>query len=126
VYREVHLLPSLEGYAVTSAYRRAQQGGGDFFQLIKQEGGSALLILGDVSGKGLPAGLKGLLWGWRHECWVPFDSTNTSSWTSNYVANETPSCIVALVTIESTGTRPPHCLLALRLIATNDKLLTIP
>jgi hypothetical protein len=55
VYREVHLLPSLDGYAVTSAYWRAQQVGGDFFQLIKQEGDSGLLILGDVSGKGLPA-----------------------------------------------------------------------
>jgi hypothetical protein len=44
--------PSLEGYAVTSAYRRAQQVG-DFFQLIKQEGDSGLLILGDVSGKGV-------------------------------------------------------------------------
>ena len=54
-------LPSLEGYAVTSAYQPAHQVGGDFFQLIKQEdrqdGGSALLILGDVSGKGLKAAM---------------------------------------------------------------------
>ena len=51
-------LPALDGYAVTSAYQPAQQVGGDFFQLIEQEGspeGSALLILGDVSGKGLKA-----------------------------------------------------------------------
>jgi hypothetical protein len=54
-------LPSLEGYAVTSAYQPAQEVGGDFFQLIeqenKQEVGSALLILGDVSGKGLKAAM---------------------------------------------------------------------
>jgi hypothetical protein len=54
-------LPSLEGYAVTSAYQPAQEVGGDFFQLIeqenKQEVGSALLILGDVSGKGLNAAM---------------------------------------------------------------------
>ncbi len=50
-------LPSLEGYAVTSAYQPAQQVGGDFFQLIEREGGSALLILGDVSGKGLKAAM---------------------------------------------------------------------
>ncbi len=50
-------LPSLEGYAVTSAYRPAQQVGGDFFQLIALPDGSALLVLGDVSGKGLKAAM---------------------------------------------------------------------
>jgi hypothetical protein len=50
-------LPSLEGYAITSAYRPAQQVGGDFFQLISQPDGSALLVLGDVSGKGLKAAM---------------------------------------------------------------------
>jgi serine phosphatase RsbU (regulator of sigma subunit) len=54
-------LPSLEDYAVTSAYQPAQEVGGDFFQLIKQEDrqevGSALLILGDVSGNGLKAAM---------------------------------------------------------------------
>ena len=50
-------LPSIHGYAVTSAYRPAQQVGGDFFQLIAQLDGSALLVLGDVSGKGLKAAM---------------------------------------------------------------------
>jgi serine phosphatase RsbU (regulator of sigma subunit) len=50
-------LPSLQGYAVTSAYQPAQQVGGDFFQLIEKEDGSAVLILGDVSGKGLKAAM---------------------------------------------------------------------
>ncbi len=42
---------------MTSAYRPAQQVGGDFFQLIAQLDGSALLVLGDVSGKGLKAAM---------------------------------------------------------------------
>ena len=50
-------LPSVLGYEVTSAYRPAQEVGGDFFQLIPQGGGSALLIVGDVSGKGLTAAM---------------------------------------------------------------------
>jgi hypothetical protein len=50
-------LPSVSGYAVTSAYQPAQEVGGDFFQLIAQPDGSALLALGDVSGKGLKAAM---------------------------------------------------------------------
>jgi hypothetical protein len=50
-------LPSLPGFAVTSAYRPAQQVGGDFFQIIPLEGGSTLVLLGDVSGKGLKAAM---------------------------------------------------------------------
>jgi serine phosphatase RsbU (regulator of sigma subunit) len=50
-------LPSLPGFSVTSAYRPAQQVGGDFFQIIPLEGGSTLVILGDVSGKGLKAAM---------------------------------------------------------------------
>jgi hypothetical protein len=50
-------LPSLKGYAVTSAYRPVQQVGGDFFQLIPIAGGSTLLVLGDVSGKGIKAAM---------------------------------------------------------------------
>jgi hypothetical protein len=50
------LLP-LPGFAVTSAYRPAQEVGGDFFQLIAKSEGSALFILGDVSGKGLKAAM---------------------------------------------------------------------
>jgi hypothetical protein len=50
-------LPSLPGFAVTSAYRPAQEVGGDFFQIIPLESGSTLVILGDVSGKGLKAAM---------------------------------------------------------------------
>jgi hypothetical protein len=50
-------LPPLPGFAVTSAYRPAQEVGGDFFQLIAHSDDSALFILGDVSGKGLKAAM---------------------------------------------------------------------
>jgi hypothetical protein len=50
-------LPTVPGFTVTSAYRPAQQVGGDFFQIISLEGGATLVILGDVSGKGLKAAM---------------------------------------------------------------------
>jgi hypothetical protein len=53
-------LPEVAGFAVTSAYRPAQEVGGDFFQIIPLEGeyaGSTLVLLGDVSGKGLKAAM---------------------------------------------------------------------
>jgi len=53
-------LPELPGYAVTSAYRPAQEVGGDFFQILPLEGdsaGSTLILVGDVSGKGLRAAM---------------------------------------------------------------------
>lgn len=50
-------LPKVPGFTVTSAYRPAQQVGGDFFQIIPVEGGSTLVVLGDVSGKGLKAAM---------------------------------------------------------------------
>jgi serine phosphatase RsbU (regulator of sigma subunit) len=50
-------LPPLPGFALTSAYRPAAEVGGDFFQIIPLDGGSTLVILGDVSGKGLKAAM---------------------------------------------------------------------
>ncbi len=50
-------LPTVPGFTLTSAYRPAQQVGGDFFQIIPLEGGSTLVVLGDVSGKGLKAAM---------------------------------------------------------------------
>ena len=53
-------LPELPGFAFSTAYRPAQEVGGDFFQIIPLEGpqaGSTLILLGDVSGKGLRAAM---------------------------------------------------------------------
>lgn len=60
-------LLSLKGFAVTSAYRPAHEVGGDFFQVIAHHDGSALIVLGDVSGKGLKAAMTvSLLVGTAH------------------------------------------------------------
>jgi hypothetical protein len=53
-------LPEVPGFAMTSAYRPALEVGGDFFQIIPLENGysgSTLILLGDVSGKGLKAAM---------------------------------------------------------------------
>jgi Stage II sporulation protein E (SpoIIE) len=50
-------LPALPGFALTSSYRPAQEVGGDFFQVIPDRSGSTVIVLGDVSGKGLGAAM---------------------------------------------------------------------
>ena len=50
-------LPAIPGFLLTSAYRPALEVGGDFFQIIPDESGSTLVVLGDVSGKGLKAAM---------------------------------------------------------------------
>ncbi len=49
--------PTLPGYVVAGAYRPAQEVGGDFFQVISVQNEAALLVIGDVSGKGLHAAM---------------------------------------------------------------------
>lgn len=53
--------PSLPGFCFDAAYLPAAEVGGDFYQVLSQVGGSSLLILGDVSGKGLKAAMTGAL-----------------------------------------------------------------
>jgi phosphoserine phosphatase RsbU/P len=50
-------LPAVPGFSLTSAYKPALEVGGDFFQIVPLEGGSTLIVLGDVSGKGLKAAM---------------------------------------------------------------------
>jgi len=50
-------LPSISGYAIESVYRPAAEVGGDFFQVIRLKSGRTLLIIGDVSGKGVSAAM---------------------------------------------------------------------
>jgi hypothetical protein len=50
-------LPELPGFALTSSYRPAQEVGGDFFQVVPLSAGGTMVVLGDVSGKGLPAAM---------------------------------------------------------------------
>jgi len=50
-------LPSVPGFAIESEYRPAQQVGGDFFQILPTPDSGILAVIGDVSGKGLPAAM---------------------------------------------------------------------
>jgi hypothetical protein len=50
-------LPPVPGYAIDSVYRPAAEVGGDFFQVMPLKSGRSLAVIGDVSGKGLPAAM---------------------------------------------------------------------
>ena len=45
------------GFAVDTVYRPAREVGGDFYRTVALEGDSLLVIVGDVSGKGLDAAM---------------------------------------------------------------------
>ena len=54
-------VPAIEGYRIGTAYLPATEVGGDFYQVLEQRDGSALVLVGDVSGKGLKAAMNGVL-----------------------------------------------------------------
>jgi Stage II sporulation protein E (SpoIIE) len=54
-------LPALAGYKLEAAYMPAQEVGGDFYQVLEQPDGCTLVVVGDVSGKGLKAAMTGAL-----------------------------------------------------------------
>ena len=54
-------LPELAGFHLEAAYLPAQEVGGDFYQVLQQPDGFALIVVGDVSGKGLKAAMTGAL-----------------------------------------------------------------
>jgi hypothetical protein len=49
--------PQIGGYSIESVYHPAAEVGGDFFQVIPLSGDRALVVIGDVSGKGLRAAM---------------------------------------------------------------------
>ena len=51
-------LPSIKGLRIRSEYHPAREVGGDFFQILPLgDDGSAIIVVGDVTGKGLQAGM---------------------------------------------------------------------
>jgi phosphoserine phosphatase RsbU/P len=54
-------LPPIDRFDLDAAYLPAAEVGGDFYQVLPQPGGSALVVIGDVSGKGLRAAMTGAL-----------------------------------------------------------------
>ena len=55
------VLPEVEGYEVEAAYFPAEEVGGDFYQILGTKSGARLVVVGDVSGKGLKAAMTGTL-----------------------------------------------------------------
>ena len=49
--------PDIPGYAIQSVYKPYGEVGGDFFQIIPVADGGVLVVIGDVSGKGMPAAM---------------------------------------------------------------------
>lgn len=54
-------LPTVPGLHIEAAYLPAEEVAGDFYQVIEQPDGAALIVVGDVSGKGLKAAMTGTL-----------------------------------------------------------------
>ncbi|MFP5235256.1 MAG: SpoIIE family protein phosphatase [Acidobacteriota bacterium] len=50
-------IPAIPGFSIQSIYKPASQVGGDFFQILPTPSGGALIFIGDVSGKGMPAAM---------------------------------------------------------------------
>ena len=50
-------LPQLPGFHVTAFYRPARQVGGDFYDFIELPDGRVMIVVGDVTDKGVPAAL---------------------------------------------------------------------
>jgi hypothetical protein len=54
-------LPIVPGFSIEAAYVPAEEVGGDFYQVLSQPDCSTLIVVGDVSGKGLKAAMTGAL-----------------------------------------------------------------
>jgi Stage II sporulation protein E (SpoIIE) len=50
-------IPALPGFNVEAVYKPASQVGGDFFQIVPVRPGGAMIAIGDVSGKRMPAAM---------------------------------------------------------------------
>lgn len=51
------IIPQVPGFSIDSFYRPAGEVGGDFFQILSTSDGGVLAVIGDVSGKGMPAAM---------------------------------------------------------------------
>jgi hypothetical protein len=50
-------IPMVPGFGIQSVYKPAGEVGGDFFQILPLRRGGVLTVIGDVSGKGMPAAM---------------------------------------------------------------------
>jgi hypothetical protein len=50
-------VPAIPGFNIQAVYKPFGEVGGDFFQILPIEDGGVLVVIGDVSGKGMPAAM---------------------------------------------------------------------
>jgi serine phosphatase RsbU (regulator of sigma subunit) len=50
-------IPAIPGFNIQSVYKPFGEVGGDFFQILPLKNGGLLAVIGDVSGKGMPAAM---------------------------------------------------------------------
>jgi len=50
-------IPSIPSFAIEAVYKPAGEVGGDFYQVVPTPSGGVLAVVGDVSGKGMPAAM---------------------------------------------------------------------
>ena len=50
-------IPSISSFRLQSVYQPCGEVGGDFFQILAAKNGGVLAVIGDVSGKGMPAAM---------------------------------------------------------------------
>jgi hypothetical protein len=50
-------VPSIPGFSIQAVYHPAGEVGGDFYQVLPTPNGGLLAVIGDVSGKGMPAAM---------------------------------------------------------------------
>ena len=86
-------MPSLSGFAIAAKSRSAKQVGGDFFDFIELSHNHLAVVIGDVSGKGIPASLlmsmtKSLL---KFHLQQDVSLCDAITDVNRFLANETPA-----------------------------------
>lgn len=112
-------LPQVPGLTIESDYRPAREVGGDFFQIIPDTSdGSALVLVGDVAGKGMQAGMLAtlLVGSMRTAATFTRDPAVILSTLNNRLCGKGNATCLALrieadgrATLVNAGHLPPYC-----------------
>jgi phosphoserine phosphatase RsbU/P len=106
------------GFAIESVYLPASEVGGDFFQIMPANDGSLLVVVGDVSGKGLKAGMTvGAIIGALRGCAVrePAEVLAHLNYVLHGQITGFVTCTAALIAatgnmiLANAGNLPPYC-----------------
>jgi hypothetical protein len=110
--------PVTPGFAIESVYLPASEVGGDFFQIMPANDASVLVVVGDVSGKGLKAAMTvGAIIGALRDCSVrkPAEVLAHLNRVLHGQITGFVTCTAALIaangnmTLANAGNLPPYC-----------------